>query len=139
MLVLNASSEEFQVSSCQDPRWEPWGISLLTMTIDGLRKTQGRMFFYPRLTYGVNQNNSQASTWWLRDMSMLRLRDIEIGYTLPKKWIERIGLSNCRFYLKGSNLLNFSNFKLWDPELDTSNGARYPIMKSFSFGLDINF
>ena len=95
--------------------------------------------FYPRLTYGVNQNNSQASTWWLRDMSMLRLRDIEIGYTLPKKWIERIGLSNCRFYLKGSNLLNFSNFKLWDPELDTSNGARYPIMKSFSFGLDINF
>lgn len=95
--------------------------------------------FYPRLTYGVNQNNSQASTWWLRDMSMLRLRDIEIGYSFPKKWIEHVGLSNCRFYLKGSNLLNFSNFKLWDPELDTSNGARYPIMKSFSFGLDINF
>lgn len=95
--------------------------------------------FYPRLTYGVNQNNSQASTWWLRDMDMLRMRDIEVGYSLPKLWVNKIGLSNVRFYLKGSNLLNFSKFKLWDPELDTNNGARYPIMKSVSFGLDVNF
>jgi hypothetical protein len=67
------------------------------------------------------------------------MRDIEVGYSLPKLWVNKIGLSNVRFYLKGSNLLNFSKFKLWDPELDTNNGARYPIMKSVSFGLDVNF
>lgn len=95
--------------------------------------------FYPRLSYGSNENNSKNSTWWLRNMSMLRVKDIEVGYRLPKTWIGHIGLSSVRLYLKGSNLLTFSGFDLWDPEVDTSNGAKYPIMKSVSFGLDINF
>ena len=95
--------------------------------------------FYPRLSYGANTNNSQNSTWWLRNMSMLRMKDIEVGYTLPKRWMSRIGLENIRLYAKGSNLLTFSAFDLWDPELDTQNGAKYPIMKSVSFGIDVNF
>ena len=95
--------------------------------------------FYPRLSWGTNSNNSQSSTWWLRNMSMLRMKDIEIGYSFPKHWVTTIGLSNVRLYAKGSNLLTFSAFDLWDPELDTSNGAKYPIMKSFSIGLDVNF
>ncbi len=95
--------------------------------------------FYPRLSYGVNENNSQNSTWWLRNMSMLRMKDIEVGYRFPKDWIRHIGLSSLRLYLKGSNLLTFSKFDLWDPEVDTPNGAKYPIMKSISFGLDVNF
>lgn len=95
--------------------------------------------FYPRLSYGVNENNRQQSTWWLRNMSMLRMRDVELGYRLPKRSIQRIGLSSVRVYLKGTNLLTFSDFKLWDPEIDTANGAKYPIMKSVSVGFDINF
>ena len=95
--------------------------------------------FYPRLSYGANTNNIQNSTWWLRNMSMLRMKDIEVGYTLPKRWMSRIGLENIRLYAKGSNLLTFSAFDLWDPELDTQNGAKYPIMKSVSFGIDVNF
>ena len=95
--------------------------------------------FYPRLSYGANTNNSQNSTWWLRNMSMLRMKDIEVGYTLPKRWMSRIGLENIRLYAKGSNLLTFSAFDLWDPELDTQNGAKYPIMKSVLFGIDVNF
>ena len=95
--------------------------------------------FYPRLSYGANTNNSQNSTWWLRNMSLLRMKDIEVGYTLPKRWMSRIGLENIRLYAKGSNLLTFSAFDLWDPELDTQNGAKYPIMKSVSFGIDVNF
>ncbi|MFQ9020886.1 MAG: SusC/RagA family TonB-linked outer membrane protein [Parabacteroides merdae] len=82
--------------------------------------------FYPRLSYGANTNNSQNSTWWLRNMSMLRMKDIEVGYTLPKRWMSRIGLENIRLYAKGSNLLTFSAFDLWDPELDTQNGAEIP-------------
>lgn len=95
--------------------------------------------FYPRLSWGTNSNNSQNSTWWLRNMSMLRMKDIEIGYTLPKQWTNAIGISNIRLYAKGSNLLTFSKFDLWDPELNTNNGAMYPIMKSFSLGFDVNF
>lgn len=95
--------------------------------------------FYPRLSYGENLNNSQQSTWWLRNMSMLRLKDVELGYTLPRTFTNKFGLTNLRVYVKGSNLLTFSKFDLWDPEIDTNYGNRYPIMKSFSFGLDINF
>lgn len=95
--------------------------------------------FYPRLYNGVNENNNQQSTWWLRDMSMMRMKDIEIGYNLPRSILNHIGLSAIRFYIKGTNLLTFSKFDLWDPEVNSSNGAQYPIMKSVSFGLDINF
>lgn len=95
--------------------------------------------FYPRLYSELNENNSQQSTWWLRDMSMLRMKDVEIGYNLPKQLLNHVGLSAVRFYVKGSNLLTFSKFDLWDPEVSTSNGAQYPIMKSVSLGLDINF
>lgn len=95
--------------------------------------------FYPRLSYGENENNNRNSTWWLRNMSMLRMKDVEVGYRLPKEWIGKIGLRSVRLYLKGSNLLTFSGFKVWDPEVDTGNGMKYPIMKSLSFGLDVNF
>jgi TonB-linked SusC/RagA family outer membrane protein len=95
--------------------------------------------FYPRLHYGLNANNNQESTWWLKDMSMLRLKNLEIGYSLPQKWANAVWISRARIYLRGTNLLCFSKFKLWDPEIDTTNGFKYPIMRSFSIGLDIMF
>lgn len=95
--------------------------------------------FYPRLSWGPNSNNSQNSSWWYKDMSMLRLKDVEIGYSLPHRWMDKIRLESIRIYLKGSNLARFSSFKLWDPELDTQTGAKYPLMRSVSIGFDINF
>ncbi len=95
--------------------------------------------FWPRLTYGVNANNEQASTWWLRDMSFMRLRNAEVGFSLPENFIKKAGMRNFRIFVRGSNLLTFSDFKLWDPELETTDGLKYPIMKSYSFGLNINF
>lgn len=95
--------------------------------------------FYPRLQMGFNANNSQESTWWLRNMSMLRMRNIELGYTLPRHIANSVYLNNARFFVRGNNLLTFSGFKLWDPEIDTSTGAKYPMMKTFSFGFEINF
>ena len=95
--------------------------------------------FYPRLSWGPNSNNSQNSTWCYQHMSMLRLKDVEIGYSLPHRWMDKIRLESIRIYLKGSNLARFSSFKLWDPELDTQTGAKYPLMRSVSIGFDINF
>lgn len=92
---------------------------------------------YPRLSYGGNANNYQASSFWLRDMSYLRLKTLEIGYTLPKKITRLIHMENVRFYLIGQNLLTFSDFKLWDPEMGSSNGQQYPLSKSVTIGVTI--
>ena len=93
--------------------------------------------FYPRLDMGLNSNNSRPSTWWLRNMSLLRLKNLELGYTLPVKLTREIGISNTRFFVRGSNILTFSGFDLWDPESSSSIGASYPIMKSVSFGFNV--
>ena len=95
--------------------------------------------FWPRLTYGVNSNNEQPSTWWLEDMSFLRLKNVELGFTIPSKWTTQAHVSNFRIFVRASNILTFSKFKLWDPELETTDGLRYPFMKSGSLGLNIHF
>lgn len=95
--------------------------------------------FWPRLSNQTNANNGMSSTWWLRDMSMLRLKTVEVGYTFPKMLTEKIHSNNARLYLRGNNLLTFSSFDLWDPEIDTSTGFRYPPIQSIALGLDINF
>ncbi|HYG39497.1 MAG TPA: TonB-dependent receptor [Cytophagales bacterium] len=96
--------------------------------------------FWPRLSDANHiSNNSQESTWWLKDMSMLRMKHIELGYSLPEKLINRVYLKNARIFVTGNNLLTLSSFKLWDPELDTKTGFRYPIMKSVSIGMNLDF
>lgn len=81
----------------------------------------------------------QASTWWLRDMSMVRLRNLELGYNFRTSFIGKVKMDNARLFIRGNNLFVLSSFDLWDPELGSSNGFRYPIMKSLSIGLNANF
>ncbi|MGM9788372.1 MAG: SusC/RagA family TonB-linked outer membrane protein [Candidatus Cryptobacteroides sp.] len=94
---------------------------------------------YPRLSLNKVENNQQPSTYWQRDMSFIRLKNAEIGYTIPKKLTKKIGLSTVRIYAQGLNLLTFSEFKLWDPELDSSYGNVYPTMRTYTFGVNLNF
>jgi TonB-linked SusC/RagA family outer membrane protein len=94
---------------------------------------------YPRLSYGgTNSNNYQASTWWLRDISFLRLKNADLGYTL-KEGIKSIGIKRLRIYAMGYNVFTLSKFKLWDPEVGTNNGTRYPLTSNYSLGLTANF
>ena len=72
-------------------------------------------------------------------MSFLRLKNAEIGYTFPKKWTKKANIQALRIYVAGTNLLTISKFQLWDPELDTAIGAKYPITRNISAGLNINF
>lgn len=95
--------------------------------------------FWPRMGDKAVANNERRSTWWLRDMSFLRLKNVEVGYTVPRAWTTRVGVRDCRLFARGTNLLTFSKFKLWDPELETTDGLRYPQMKSVSIGISINF
>ena len=94
---------------------------------------------YPRFSTEMAANNLRASTFWLKDMSFLRLKNAEIGYTFPKKWTQKIKMSALRIYVQGVNLATFSKFKLWDPELESSYGNVYPLTRNVSFGLNINF
>lgn len=93
---------------------------------------------YPRLGYGGNNNNYQSSTYWMRNGSYLRLKNLEVGYTIPKSIVNKIRLNNIRIYFMGTNLVTFSSFKLWDPELGSSNGQVYPLSKAYTLGLTIN-
>lgn len=94
---------------------------------------------YPRLSLTKNTNNQQNSTYWLRDMSFLRLKTVEIGYTLPERISEAARLSTVRFYVSGNNLLTLTGFKLWDPELDSDYGNAYPQMRTVVAGVNIGF
>jgi len=94
--------------------------------------------FYPRLSYGTNSNNYQTSTWWKRDISFLRLKTVDLGYSF-KKGIKSIGVQNLRVYLTGYNVATFSKFKMWDPELASSNGTKYPIVSTYSLGVNVRF
>lgn len=94
--------------------------------------------FWPRLsTYGVT-NNNQTSTWWMQDASFLRLKSAEFGYTLPKRLTQKLYMTNCRIYVSGTNLLSWSRFKLWDPEM-AGNGLGYPLQRVINVGLNVNF
>lgn len=99
--------------------------------------------FYPRMSYGSettsNINNFQKSTWWVRDMNFLRLKTLQISYNLPKPWVNKVHLKNAAVYVMGTNLFTLSRFKLWDPELNTDNGASYPNTTSYSVGINFTF
>jgi TonB-linked SusC/RagA family outer membrane protein len=93
---------------------------------------------WPRLSPVINKNNIQSSTWWMRDGSFLRLKQAEIGYTIQGKWQQKLHLANLRVYVSGTNLLNFSKFKLWDVEMG-GKGLGYPVQRVVNLGLNISF
>jgi len=93
---------------------------------------------YPRFSTNDVVNNDQQSTWWMRDGSFMRLKSLEVGYSFPEKWIKRVAMKNMRLYFNALNLLTFSHFKLWDPEM-AGQGFQYPIQKVLNVGLSMNF
>ncbi len=96
--------------------------------------------FYPRLSSNSTLNdNYAASTWWLTNGRYLRLKNAEIGFTLPEKWLKKAGFKSTRLYVNGYNLLTFSPFKLYDPELGDGRGTAYPLSTTISIGLNLRF
>lgn len=94
---------------------------------------------FPRLSFGPNTNNYRSSTWWQRDASYLRLKTAELGYTIPKSLVQRARIKTLRLYVSGFNLLTWSKFSYWDPELGNGNGSAYPIQRNFNAGVNLNF
>jgi TonB-linked SusC/RagA family outer membrane protein len=132
VIPFNGSGGETNVYSKATDRWTP--------------DNPNPNAFYPRLAYGdsENFNNSQASSWWVKDVGFVRLKTAELGYNLPTDLFSKFKIKNARIYLIGYNLLTFSSFKLWDPELNTdqggrATGAKYPNVKTVSLGINLKF
>ena len=126
----------------QDDDWDDYiGVNqLLQVIADNHWSVSNRdpYAFWPRLSTEKVNNNSQRSTWFMRDGSFLRLKSLEIGYTLPKKWLKKLGMDTVRIYYSGTNLLCFSKFDLWDPEM-AEDGLGYPIQRVNNIGINFSF
>lgn len=94
---------------------------------------------YPRL-YQAQTHNLLFSDYWMEDASYLRMKNIQVGYRLPKKWMKPLGISNCRVYASIDNLFTISDyFGGFDPEVRESSGDSYPQVKTYVFGLSVTF
>lgn len=94
---------------------------------------------FPRLSYGSNLNNYRPSTHWLANGAYLRLKTIEVGYTLPDRWARKIAMKSFRASIIADNLHVWDKVKLWDPEQASSNGSGYPLTRSFTLNLQMSF
>src|SRR5690606_27639959 len=93
---------------------------------------------WPRLSIQNQANNTQLSTWWLNNGAFLRLKQAELGYTLPDRIAKKLYTYNLRLYLSGTNLFLLSGFKLWDIEMG-GNGLGYPLQRVVNFGVNLSF
>jgi hypothetical protein len=93
---------------------------------------------YPRAWNRDNEYwRSQGNTFWLHNTDYIRLKNIEVGYNLPSKAVNAIGIAALRVYANGLNVFTFSKEKLIDPEL--TSGTAYPLQRIINLGLTITF
>ncbi|GAB3959726.1 TonB-dependent receptor [Spirosoma harenae] len=94
---------------------------------------------FPRLAFS-EANNEKISSFWLRNAAYLRLKNIQLGYTIPTSLTQRIGINNIRVFANGQNILTFDKFwNGYDVESPVGTGRSYPQVKMYSFGIDVNF
>lgn len=92
---------------------------------------------YPRLTDQTQRNNSASSTFWMYKGDYLKLKNLQIGYTLPKQMTSKLLISKFRVYLSGENLLTLTQFPGLDPEIGTA--VTYPLIRQYAIGAQITF
>lgn len=94
---------------------------------------------FPRLGIEARDNGGKFSSWWVKDGTYLRLKSVQLGYTLPKKLTEKAGFRTIRAYVSGGNLLTICGLDYMDPEMPGVNQGYYPQQRTYEFGLNITF
>lgn len=95
---------------------------------------------FPRLTWGDTGNNYQHSSFWMKDASYLRLKNLQLGYNLPTKTLNRIGVKEVRIYVNGQNIFTLDKFwEGYDVETPVGTGTNYPQVKIYSLGAEVKF
>jgi TonB-linked SusC/RagA family outer membrane protein len=116
----------------QSNRWTPASYS-------GTTATENPDARFPRLTYAENANNNRNSTFWLADASFLRFKNAEVAYRFNQPWLARYGISSAIVSLTASNIAVWDDVELWDPEQASSNGAVYPLQRTYTLQLNVAF
>jgi len=106
--------------------WDQWNNPWSVTNPNGI---------WPRLS--GSGNNVTNTSFWLQDMSYVRLKNIQIGYSLPKRWLHKLGVENVRFFATGENLATFTKYQGLDPEAQGNANSAYPVNKSFSIGINV--
>lgn len=121
------------IAANQANRWTPASYS-------GDPSTENPNARFPRLTYGENKNNNRNSTYWLTDGSYVRLKNVELSYQFPEKWLRKTKvLKTVTLSLIGENLHVWDKVKLWDPAQASDNGAVYPLQRKYTLQLFATF
>lgn len=124
----------------RDPFGASNGRSLMKyMVTDAWTPEKGNSATAPAISFANKPNNYIDSDLWLRDASYLRLKNMEIGYTLPKKVLSKMHLQQLRLFATGYNLLTFDKLKIVDPESSPTGNSMYPVVMVFNFGLKLSF
>lgn len=123
---------------------EPFGStnarSLMQYMIDDAwTPEKGNSAKAPAISFTNKSHNYQDSDLWLRDASYLRLKNIELGYTFPKQWMDKLQVGSLRLYVTGYNLLTFDKLKVVDPESSPNGNTMYPVVRVINFGLKVGF
>ena len=100
---------------------------------------KGQSAHFPRFTQTNRMHNSQMSDFWVRDASYLRLKNLEVGYTLNADVLKKVGIQKLRVFANGYNLLTFDHLGFIDPESKISNKNKYPNTRIYNFGVNVNF
>ncbi|GAB3355350.1 hypothetical protein GCM10027566_17440 [Arachidicoccus ginsenosidivorans] len=90
-------------------------------------------------TYYADMAVAGNNTYWLRSNNYVRLKNMELGYTLPADLLTKAGISRLRFFVNALNLITWDKIKIWDPESTSTNGQYYPQAKIINFGLSVQF
>ena len=134
---LQKANGEIFFKGMLDNRW----VDADTAETLGIPANENPNASYPRLSYqgdNASNNNYRNSTFWLKNGRYLRLKTIDVGYTLPKSIVNKMHFNNIRIFLVGTNLLTWSSFKTWDPEMGDPRGESYPLTKSITMGISVN-
>jgi TonB-linked SusC/RagA family outer membrane protein len=121
--------------------WIPQGLfgNVLKEMVDN-RPTQDNLSSkYPNLTYDNSQVSALDSEFWMKDASFIRLKNVEVGYSLNKNLSDKIGVNGLRIYVNGFNIFTMDKLKWFDPEGDADRGTFYPQNKIFNAGLNVTF
>jgi hypothetical protein len=95
----------------------------------------------PRAVYADPNQNCRASNRFIENGSYLRIKNVTLGYTFPQRWIQKMNINSARINMSCENLVTFTNYSGFDPEVAINgiDSSRYPLSRTFSLGLNVNF
>jgi TonB-linked SusC/RagA family outer membrane protein len=134
LTIVGTGRAFYDIALTNEWFWNGWGDGNYSTFV---QKNIGGA--YPRLTYNKVNNNFVGSNFWLTKGGFFKIQNVELGYNLPDKVSQIIGGRLIRLYVRGANLLTISGVKEVDPESTSSGVDRYPLFRTFSGGIKLNF